>query len=103
MCLLSASGQCPCASTPTDAGASSGRDSTGCVGHGASGGGPPCTATTSETCGSTTYTVVCSCPDGSCACFGATTHAVSFTGCPSCPGGLGGLGSPADPGVMFDL
>jgi hypothetical protein len=75
--------------------------STGCVPHGASGtGGAPCTATTSETCGSTTYTVVCSCPDGSCACFGPTTHVVSFTGCPSCPGGVG---SPANPGAMFDL
>lgn len=62
--------------------------STACtrVGAGGGGGAEDCLSTFGETCGGTNYQVSCSCPRGSCVCFGLSTTVVSFTGCPSCPG-----------------
>lgn len=63
--------------------------SAGCIPVGGGAAGPingECTANFGKTCGSTSYQVSCSCPDGYCVCFGASTHAVRFTGCPYCPG-----------------
>jgi hypothetical protein len=61
---------------------------TACTPMGAAGGGGngECTSSFGETCGGTNYQASCSCPRGSCVCFGLSTTVVSFTGCPSCPG-----------------
>jgi hypothetical protein len=86
-CLTQASFECGCEGAPQqDA-------SSGCVmtGGGGAGGNGQCTSNFSETCGGTTYQVVCACPAGSCACFsGSTATTVSFSGCPYCPGGAAG-------------
>jgi hypothetical protein len=78
-------------SAPTvDAAPSTAHDaaSTPCnqTGGGGGGGNGTCTSTFGETCGGTNYQVSCSCPRGSCVCFGQSTTVVNFTGCPSCPG-----------------
>jgi hypothetical protein len=71
----------------TDAG------SENCMRWGGGGGGSAqsCTTEYGETCGTTNYQVVCSCPQATCVCFGPTTHVVTFMGCPSC-----GFPPPAD-------
>jgi hypothetical protein len=79
-CLLNASNQCSCLSSPPpDA-------STGCVSNSSSGGGGngSCTSNYSETCGSTSYSVVCSCPQAKCVCFGDTTTVIDYPDCPYC-------------------
>lgn len=53
-------------------------------GNGSTGGGL-CDSNYSARCGGTTYQVSCTCPAGMCACYGPTTHVISFTGCPYCP------------------
>jgi hypothetical protein len=54
-------------------------------GGGGSSGAGSCDIMTQQTCSGVSYTVDCACPQGSCACFGATTTVVAFTGCPTCP------------------
>ena len=93
-CLLQASGECNCSLNPgstDDAGAppTSGDDAMACTPSGGGGttGNGSCSSTVEETCGGNDYQVVCSCPRGSCVCFGpSTTTVVSFDGCPYCPG-----------------
>jgi hypothetical protein len=51
-----------------------------------------CTVTYGEICGETNYQISCSCPRGSCVCFGPTTHVVDYMECPSC-----GFGPNRDP------
>lgn len=100
-CLLQASGECNCplGGSTLDAGPAPAPDdaSTACVvsGGGGTAGSGECSSTVDETCGGADYQVVCSCPRGSCVCFGPTTTVVSFDGCPYCPG----LG-PGDPGPL---
>ena len=83
-CLVFAGGDCGCGMT-ADAGPDA---SPGCVetGGGGSFGSGGCNVTLSETCGGASYTAVCSCPRGSCVCFGDTTTVIQFNGCPYCPG-----------------
>jgi hypothetical protein len=88
-CVLEASYECGCESSPPDA-------SAGCVqtaGSGAGGNGN-CTSAFGEMCGNTNYQVVCACPESRCFCFNdadpdAGTTVVTFDGCPYCPGGPG--------------
>jgi hypothetical protein len=61
--------------------------------------GGQCATTFSATCGGTTYQATCACPQGTCACFGASTHVVAFTGCPFCPGSPDSIG----PATMQDI
>ena len=61
----------------------------GGIGGGSSGGGGPdgggsCSANLVDTCGSTHYQAVCSCPEASCVCFGPTTRVVPYPSCPAC-------------------
>jgi hypothetical protein len=56
------------------------------VGGGGSFGAGGCEGSSGEMCGSTNYQIDCSCPRGSCICFGPTTHVVPYAGCPLCPG-----------------
>jgi hypothetical protein len=87
-CLLTAGNQCSCTSSPPpDA-------STGCVSNGGSAGGgnSSCTSNYSETCGSTYYSVACSCPQGKCVCFGDTTTVIDYPYCPYCSNFGGGKG-----------
>jgi hypothetical protein len=73
----------------------------GCVptpvgGTGGNGGPGSCTITLGEMCGSASYHVTCACPQGTCACLGATTKVINFGGCPHCPGDpfmVGGSGA----------
>ena len=44
-----------------------------------------CIAPLGEMCGDAGYQATCACPQGTCACLGASTSVVSFTGCPNCP------------------
>lgn len=83
----------PTGPTPTvDAASPTARDgaSAACTQMGGAGGsGVPgeCSSTFGEMCGGTSYQVSCTCPRGTCVCFGLSTTVVSFTGCPSsCPG-----------------
>jgi hypothetical protein len=89
-CLAMAGSTCSCPSTGPAEDASS-----GCVVSGSSSGGGngDCTSDFAETCGGTTYKAVCSCPQGQCVCFGASsTTVVSIDSCPYCPGlGVGPL------------
>jgi hypothetical protein len=85
-CLVQAGGDCGCGMT-ADAGLDA---SPGCVdtGGGGSFGTGMCNTTLAETCGGASYTAVCSCPRGSCVCFGDTTTIIPLNGCPYCPDGL---------------
>jgi hypothetical protein len=56
------------------------------MGTGGGGGKGQCSSTFQEICGGTIYQASCSCPRGSCVCFGQSTTVVNFTSCPSCPG-----------------
>jgi hypothetical protein len=64
-------------------------DASTCIANGGGGGSGngACEESWGEMCGSTNYQVDCTCPRGSCTCFGPTTHVVQFTGCPACPSG----------------
>jgi hypothetical protein len=91
-CLMLGYGACNCAAvTPSsarDAAPATEQDaSMACTSGGGGGGfgGSGCETTWDETCGGTQYDVVCSCPEGSCVCFGSTTHVVNYPGCPYCP------------------
>jgi hypothetical protein len=81
-CLAMTADECSCLGPPPtpDAGA--------CVvqGGGSSGGTGECTSEFSETCGDTSYKVVCSCPQNQCVCFGDTTTVIQLDSCPYCPG-----------------
>src|ERR1019366_591419 len=44
-----------------------------------------CTMMYEEACGDASYQTTCACPQGTCACFGASTTVVNFQGCPTCP------------------
>ena len=46
---------------------------------------PSCETTAEGTCSGISYKVTCACPQATCACFGATTTLVPFSGCPGCP------------------
>jgi hypothetical protein len=56
-------------------------------GVGGDGGGAPvaCRVSALETCSGVDYSVVCSCPQGSCTCTGRATSFVALPGCPFCP------------------
>jgi len=92
-CLLSATAGCPCSSGHTSG--PSPLDAAGCVGGGSGGGagGGSCMSQVEETCAGTNYQVVCSCPQGTCVCFGSSTKIVAFMGCPYCPMSSVGPGS----------
>lgn len=45
-----------------------------------------CEYTANEICAGIPYEVSCSCPAGTCICFGPTTYVVSYPSCPVCPG-----------------
>jgi hypothetical protein len=83
-CLFTAGGDCGCpgVQVPSPDGS--------CLllgGDGNNGlGNRECAAHASERCGDTDYQVVCTCPEGTCSCFGPTTHVIHFAGCPYCPG-----------------
>jgi len=88
--MLMAYSACNCAAvTPvSNDAAAPPTDQDACVPSGGGGGfgGGSCQNTSTETCGGVNYQVNCSCPEGSCVCFGPTTHVVSYPGCPYCPG-----------------
>jgi hypothetical protein len=46
-------------------------------------GGTGCIGRWNATCAGQSYEVDCSCPEGACVCFGATTHVVTFPACSS--------------------
>ena len=95
-CLVMVNVNCPCSGAVDAAPASTSDDgSAACVtmGGSAGGGNGSCTSTLGETCGGTNYQVVCACPQGSCACFGPSSHVISFAGCPYCPSPGGGPGN----------
>lgn len=68
--------------------AATGDASTTCMSIGGGGvlGSGECEQSWGETCNGVNYQVDCSCPRGSCVCFGPTTHVVAYSGCPTCPG-----------------
>jgi hypothetical protein len=104
-CLSQTSGECNCdgsdadASSPPEATDAGSDTSAACNpgGGGGSTGGGQCSSSAGETCGSTSYQVVCACPQGTCVCFGpsSTPQVVNYSGCPYCPG-LGPESSSAD-------
>ena len=55
------------------------------VGGGGGGGPASCDVFGQETCSGVSYSVSCSCPQGTCACFGTGTSVITFAGCPTCP------------------
>jgi hypothetical protein len=74
--------------TPGDGGTlAAAGDASTCIGIGGGGslGNGECEESWGEMCGSTNYQIDCTCPRGSCTCFGPTTHVVQYPGCPSCP------------------
>jgi hypothetical protein len=94
-CLIPAGGECNCtagggsSSGATSSSSSGGEDASGeCTHNGGSSstGNGQCSSTLAEVCGSKNYQVICSCPQGSCVCFGDTTTVVPFSHCPYCPG-----------------
>lgn len=96
-CLVSAGRDCRCSTLP--GGVPQPDASPACVetGSGGQSGSAGCSSTLQEVCGSASYQVVCSCPRGTCVCFGDATTVISFQGCPYCPGGgITAPGSPTD-------
>lgn len=97
-CLVSAGADCRCSTLP--GGVAQPDASPACVETGSGGsfsGSAGCSSTLQEVCGSASYQVVCSCPRGTCVCFGDTTTVIAFQGCPYCPGGgITAPGSPTD-------
>jgi hypothetical protein len=90
-CLARVYDSCECAALGAPVSAGTGSTQTPpstCTAGGASvgtSGGYDCEDTWAETCGGIDYEVSCSCPQGSCVCFGPTTHVVNYSGCPFCP------------------
>jgi hypothetical protein len=97
----SSTGGPPSGTSPPIPGPFAGMGGPGCtpmnVG-GAGGGQGECTSMFGETCGGIDYQATCACPQGTCACFGPSTHVISFKGCPACPGAL-----PNPPGTIGGL
>ena len=57
----------------------------GSGGGGGNGGPASCNGFADETCSGVSYSVSCACPQGTCACQGASSTFVAFAGCPVCP------------------
>lgn len=57
----------------------------GGAGGGGSGGPGSCSGFAQETCSGVSYSAFCACPQGTCACQGASSYFVAFAGCPVCP------------------